>query len=67
MLQLNKIESGFVNESLVIKLNNYTGFTLSFSYFVLLWLFWSGLCVLNTDQGLVHSNTYSVTAAASDL
>lgn len=35
MLQLNKIESGFVNESLVIKLNNYTGFMLSFLLAVL--------------------------------
>lgn len=35
MLQLSKLEAGFVNESLVIKLNNYTGFTLSFLLAVL--------------------------------
>lgn len=35
MLQLSKIEAGFINESLVIKLNNYTGCTLSFLLAVL--------------------------------
>lgn len=62
MLQLNKIEAGFVNESLAIKLNDYTGFTLSFLLAV---LFCFGCFGLDYAYWILTRALYTVTHTLS--